>query len=108
MDRFTRRGSLVGLGGLLAGLAAAGGWKVASSEGAGPAAVESGAVGCVLTPEQTEGPYYIPKEKVRRDITEGRPGTPLTLRLRVVSASTCKPIKGAAVGGWHGHPGGGY
>ena len=108
MDRFTRRGSLVRLGGLLAGLAAAGGWKVASSEGAGPAAVESGAVGCVLTPEQTEGPYYIPKEKVRRNITEGRPGTPLTLRLQVVNASTCKPIKGAAVDVWHADAAGIY
>ena len=100
MDQLTRRGSLVKLGGLLAARAG-GGWKVAASEGAGPAAVESGAVGCVLTPEQTEGPYYIPKEKVRRDITEGRPGTPLTLRLRVVSASTCNPIAGAAVDIWH-------
>jgi protocatechuate 3,4-dioxygenase beta subunit len=108
MDRFTRRGSLVKLGGLLAGLADAGGWQVASSEGAGPAAVESGAVGCVLTPEQTEGPYYIPKEKVRRNITEGRPGTPLTLRLQVVSASTCKPIKGAAVDVWHADAAGIY
>ena len=107
MDRFTRRGSLVKLGGLLAALAG-GGWKVASSEGAGPAAVESGAVGCVLTPEQTEGPYYIPKEKVRRDITEGRSGTPLTLRLRVVNASTCRPIAGAAVDVWHCDAGGVY
>ena len=108
MDRFTRRGSILRLGGLLAGLAAAGGWKVASSEGAGPAAVESGAVGCVLTPEQTEGPYFIPKEKVRRNITEGRPGTPLTLRLQVVNASTCKPIKGAAVDVWHADAAGIY
>jgi protocatechuate 3,4-dioxygenase beta subunit len=108
VDRFTRRGSLVKVGGLLAGLAAAGGWKVASSEGAGPAAVQSGAVACVLTPEQTEGPYYIPKEKVRRNITEGRPGTPLTLRLQVVSASTCKPIKGAAVDVWHADAAGIY
>jgi protocatechuate 3,4-dioxygenase beta subunit len=55
----------------------------------------------VLTPEQTEGPYYIAGEKLSRDITEGRPGTPLLLRLAVVDAATCKPIKGAAVGIWH-------
>jgi Dioxygenase len=107
MDRFTRRGSLVKAGGLLTGLVA-GGWRVASSEGSGPAAVESGAVGCVLAPEQTEGPYYIPKEKVRRNITEGRPGTPLTLRLQVVNASTCKPIAGAAVDVWHADAAGVY
>src|SRR5205085_801128 len=52
-ERITRRGSLAKLGGVLAALAA-GGWKVHTSEGAGPAAVASGAVRCVLTPEQTE------------------------------------------------------
>jgi protocatechuate 3,4-dioxygenase beta subunit len=55
----------------------------------------------VLAPEQTEGPYYIEAERVRRNITEGRPGTPLRLRLRVVNASTCRPIRGAAVDIWH-------
>jgi len=96
--KLTRRGSLAGLAGLLLGLA---GWKAAESEGAGPAGVASGAVACVLTPEQTEGPYYISGEKYRRDITEGRAGVPLYLRLRVVDASTCKPIRGAAVDIWH-------
>ena len=95
--RITRRGSLVTLGGLAA---AALGWKPETA-GAGPAAVASGAVSCVLTPELTEGPYYLPNERVRRNITEGRPGTPLDLRLTVVDASTCKPVKGAAVDIWH-------
>ena len=58
-------------------------------------------VSCVLTPEQTEAPYYIAKEKLRRNITDGRPGTPLTLRLAVVDAKTCRPIRGAAVDIWH-------
>ena len=92
--KLTRRGSLAGMAGLLLGLT---GWEAADSEGAGPAAVASGAVACVLTPEQTEGPYYIAGEKYRRDISEGRSGVPLFVRLRVVDASTCKPIKGAAV-----------
>jgi protocatechuate 3,4-dioxygenase beta subunit len=96
--KLTRRGSLAGMAGFLLGVA---GWKAAASEGAGPAGVASGAVSCVLTPEQTEGPYYIPGEKYRRDITEGRPGVPLLLRLRVVDASTCKPVAGAAVDIWH-------
>jgi protocatechuate 3,4-dioxygenase beta subunit len=55
----------------------------------------------VLTPEQTEGPYYLTREKLRRDITEGKPGVPLLLRLKGVNASTCRPIKGAAVDIWH-------
>jgi protocatechuate 3,4-dioxygenase beta subunit len=95
--RLTRRTSLVALGGLAA---AAAGWKT-DDAGAGPAAVASGAVACVLTPEMTEGPYYVPGEAVRRTITEGRPGTPLALRLTVVSVSTCKPIAGANVDVWH-------
>jgi protocatechuate 3,4-dioxygenase beta subunit len=64
-------------------------------------ALAGDAISCVLTPEQTEGPYYIAKEKLRRNITDGRPGTPLTLRLTVVDAQTCRPIKGAAVDIWH-------
>jgi protocatechuate 3,4-dioxygenase beta subunit len=96
--KLTRRGSLAGFGGFLLALL---GWKAAESDSAGPAAVASGAVSCVLAPEQTDGPYYISGEKLRRDITEGRPGTPLLLRLKVVDARTCKPIKGAAVDIWH-------
>jgi protocatechuate 3,4-dioxygenase beta subunit len=106
-SRFTRRGSLVRLGGLLAGALGVSGWEAGES-GAGPAAVASGAVSCVLTPEQTEGPYYIPGELVRRNITEGRPGTPLALRTVVVDASTCRPIKNAAVDVWHADAGGVY
>ena len=70
--------------------------------------MESGAVSCVLTPELTEGPYYIPNEKLRRNITDGHPGTPLFLQLAVVDASTCKPIKGAAVDIWHADAAGAY
>ncbi len=103
----TRRTSLVALGGLLAGAL---GWKADSAEsaGVGPAAVASGAVACVLTPELTEGPYYVPGEKVRSNITEGRPGAKLALALTVVDASTCKPIKGATVDIWHADALGAY
>ena len=104
---FTRRGSLGQLAGLVAAAMGAGALE-AESAGAGPAAVASGAVRCILTPELTEGPYYIAGEKVRRDITEGRPGVPLALRTSVVSASTCKPIRGAAVDIWHCDAGGLY
>jgi protocatechuate 3,4-dioxygenase beta subunit len=105
--RITRRASLARLGGLLAAAAGASAWA-AEEAGAGPAGVASGVVKCVLTPEQTEGPYYIADEKVRRDITEGRPGTPLALRTTVVDASTCKPVRGAAVDIWHADAGGVY
>ena len=63
---------------------------------------------CVLTPELTEGPYYIANHLVRRDITEGRPGLPLVLHLSVLNASTCSPIRGATVELWHCDAGGVY
>jgi protocatechuate 3,4-dioxygenase beta subunit len=107
-EHLTRRTSLVRLGGFVAAALTGGALEADRSEGAGPAGVASGAVTCVLTPELTEGPYYVPDEKVRRNITEGRPGTPLALRLTVVNASTCKPIKGAAVDIWHCDAGGAY
>ena len=102
-ERFTRRRLL----GFAAVGAAAAAWPVEEA-GAGPNAVASGAVTCILSPEMTEGPYYLPREAVRRNITEGKPGTPLTLHLSVVSASTCKPIKSAAVDVWHADAGGVY
>ncbi|HEX6699212.1 MAG TPA: intradiol ring-cleavage dioxygenase [Gaiellaceae bacterium] len=107
-ELLTRRGSIARLAGLVAGAVGGAGWKFGAAQGAGPAGVASGAVTCVLTPEQTEGPYYIANEKVRRNITEGRPGTPLTLRLTVVDASTCRPIEGAAVDIWHADAAGVY
>ena len=104
----TRRGSLARIGGFLAAALGFGAWEASERDGSGPAAVASGAVSCVLTPEQTEGPYYIPGECVRRNITEGRPGAPLVLRAIVVDASTCRAIKGAAVDIWHADAGGVY
>lgn len=103
--RVTRRATLLRLGGLAAGALGAAAWQIepddAEAAGTGPAAVASGLVRCVLAPEQTEGPYYLDGDKVRRDIREGRPGTLLTLRTTVVDVSTCKPIRGAAVDVWH-------
>ena len=101
--RISRRDSLLKVGGLLAGGVAVGGWKVADSRsaGEGPEAVASGLVSCVLAPEQTEGPYYLDDHRIRRNITEGRPGVPLTARLTVVDVSTCRAIRGASVDIWH-------
>jgi protocatechuate 3,4-dioxygenase beta subunit len=100
-QRLTRRSSLLRFGGLVAGALVAKGVTLDNAAGVGPAGVASGAVTCVLTPELTQGPFYVPNERVRRDVTEGKPGTPLALALTVVDAATCKPIKGAAVDIWH-------
>ncbi len=59
------------------------------------------AADCVLSPEQTEGPYYIDNDLIRRDITDGKDGVPLDLRLTVLDATSCEPIESATVEVWH-------
>jgi protocatechuate 3,4-dioxygenase beta subunit len=99
----TRKSALLKAGAFAAALLSAGRWRLGATEDAAAAAVS-----CILTPELTEGPYYIAGEKLRRNITDGHPGTPLTLRLKVVDATTCRPIKNAAVDIWHADAAGDY
>jgi protocatechuate 3,4-dioxygenase beta subunit len=56
---------------------------------------------CTLTPEQIEGPFYLDQARTREDISEGKPGVPLQLTLRVLEVSAaCAPIPYAAVDVW--------
>jgi protocatechuate 3,4-dioxygenase beta subunit len=73
-----------------------------------PRKTGAASVSCILTPEQTEGPYYIAGEKLRRNITEGHAGAPMLLRPTVVDATTCRPIRNAAVDVWHADAAGVY
>ncbi len=96
----TRR-EVVAAGGL-AGLGA--GLYLAGQTGGGRdalAAVASASGACTLTPEQTEGPYYIDDHLLRSDIREDRKGVLLDLRLPVSSSVACGPIRGATVEIWH-------
>ena len=64
---------------------------------------------CVLTPAQTEGPYFVDERLDRSDIrvdpADGstKPGALLALQLRVssVDGSRCAPLAGARVDVWH-------
>ncbi|MFE3459152.1 intradiol ring-cleavage dioxygenase [Nocardiopsis aegyptia] len=76
---------------------ASGGTGVPAAPDAAPGATPT----CVLTPEGTEGPYYLDLDLVRPDIAEGRPGVPLRLRTTVVDAEACTPIPDAEVDIWH-------
>ena len=96
----TRRDSLIRLGGFAVTALGLCGLEAAQADAA--------TVSCILTPEQTEGPYYIAGEKLRRNITEGRPGAPMVLRTFVVDASSCRPIRNAAVDIWHADAAGVY
>ena len=65
--------------------------------------------GCVLTPEQTEGPYFVDERLERSDIRGDehgggvRPGVPLVLALRLFALTSrgCAPLAGAIVDVWH-------
>jgi protocatechuate 3,4-dioxygenase beta subunit len=55
---------------------------------------------CVLTPEQTEGPFFF-RSPVRRNIKERQPGLALNLTLMIVDINSCLPVPGAIVEVWH-------
>ena len=65
---------------------------------------------CTVTPQQTEGPYFVDAKLQRSDIraesggnAAPRPGVPLAMALRLVSVagSNCTPLAGAVVDVWH-------
>jgi len=62
---------------------------------------------CAIIPQETQGPYPLlailsNTAMVRQDITEGKTGVPLTLRLKLVNVNgNCAPIANAAVYIWH-------
>nr|WP_192583025.1 intradiol ring-cleavage dioxygenase [Streptomyces albicerus] len=108
----TRRRALAVTGGTVAagGLAVAG-YQAAFADDAttttadatASASATSASSECMtLMSSVTEGPYYLDGALVRKDITEGKSGVPLTLRLTVVDATDgCTPVPGAAVEIWH-------
>jgi protocatechuate 3,4-dioxygenase beta subunit len=114
-SELTRR-RLLQLGLALPGAAAllpacAGDGKTAGTTAAAPETTTTGAGAspdCVLTPELTEGPYYLDVDRVRRDITEGKDGFGFDLRVLVIDAEACEPIEEAAVDVWHCDAGGAY
>lgn len=93
-DRLSRRGFLIG------GTAAVAGTFSESLFG------RSGA--CVLAAEQEEGPYYVGRELIRKNVAEDRKGVPLKLQVKVVNSSDCSPLRNAAVDIWHCDAGGEY
>ena len=56
---------------------------------------------CTLAAEQEIGPYYLDAATMRQDITEGKAGLPVKLRVMLVDANRCEPISGAALDIWH-------
>jgi protocatechuate 3,4-dioxygenase beta subunit len=64
---------------------------------------------CIVSPEQTEGPYFVDEKLNRSDIRSDpsdssvKDGVPLELTLRVsrISSAGCAPLAGAIVDIWH-------
>jgi protocatechuate 3,4-dioxygenase beta subunit len=83
------------------------GFVSASAAGLLPGRAEAASVAtdaepaCILTPQAEEGPFYSDPKLIRSDIAEGRPGVPLTLRLRAIDAGSCTAIHDARVDIWH-------
>lgn len=100
-DRRTVVAALGTLGFALAGCAPDQPGTTATSSPTTIAGTPTTTPSCILAPQLTEGPYYLDTDKIRRDITEGRPGVPLQLRVTVVDSTTCAVIEGAAVDIWH-------
>jgi protocatechuate 3,4-dioxygenase beta subunit len=101
--RLTRRQTL-GLAGAAGGalvLGGAAGRLLTEDGGTEMVSEAEAAKACRLTPEVTEGPFYVALNQIRRDITEGSPGVPLALRVRAIDIARCAPIKSAAVDVWH-------
>jgi protocatechuate 3,4-dioxygenase beta subunit len=63
---------------------------------------------CTVYPKETQGPFYLDLNLLRRNIIDGKAGTPLTINLQVLSASGCAPLASAAVDLWHADASGWY
>ena len=64
---------------------------------------------CAVTPTETAGPFPSLTDLFRSDIREGKPGTVLSLTIRVVNANgSCAPVAGANVEIWHVDAAGNY
>jgi protocatechuate 3,4-dioxygenase beta subunit len=100
----TRR-QVLALGGAAASAALGAGTSACSPSRPGDSAADAhkapGAELCVLNPSVAEGPYHLDGALFRRDITEGKQGVPLTVRLTVRDhPHACALLKDAAVEIW--------
>jgi protocatechuate 3,4-dioxygenase beta subunit len=93
--------SLGGAGAAAAGLAALGARTAFAAPSGQAVPVAEAAAACALTHESIEGPYYLDYLLMRRNVVEDRTGVRLTLRLRVIDSTTCRPIRDAGVEIWH-------
>ncbi|KAL2264364.1 hypothetical protein VTK26DRAFT_5790 [Humicola hyalothermophila] len=66
-----------------------------------PATLFAGYKSCLLTPEVTQGPYYVAGEYIRSNVVESQPGVPLLLDYQVIDVATCDPVPNLYLEIWH-------
>lgn len=56
---------------------------------------------CILTPETSNGPYWLPASEVfRQDIRENEAGVPMELEIGVIDVNTCEVMEGVLISVW--------
>jgi protocatechuate 3,4-dioxygenase beta subunit len=83
--------------------------RMLSAAGTLPLIGATNTAACIVTPAETEGPFFVDERLRRSDLTTGTSrdavihGTPLVLQLTVsrVTDGSCVPLAGALVDVWH-------
>ncbi|KAL5376451.1 hypothetical protein DPSP01_010461 [Paraphaeosphaeria sporulosa] len=63
---------------------------------------------CVLTPEATEGPFYVTGEYIRSKLVDDQKGIPLHLDIQLVDVNNCHPMKDVFLELWSANSTGVY
>lgn len=69
--------------------------------GADPSILFTSNASCILTPETTQGPYWVQGELIRKNIVNEETGVPLALDIQVVDVNTCEPVPQIFTEIWH-------
>lgn len=66
-----------------------------------PSTLFSSNASCILTPEVTQGPYYVGGEYIRQNITETQEGIPAVFDYQVIDVETCEPVPNVYLEMWN-------
>lgn len=56
---------------------------------------------CILTPDVTQGPYYVGGEYVRSNVIEDQVGVDTVIDYQVIDVDTCEPVPNVYLEMWH-------
>lgn len=61
----------------------------------------TGNASCILTPDVTQGPYYVGGEYIRENIIEDEEGIDTIIDYQVIDVNTCEPVPSVYLEMWH-------